>query len=483
MFNSPRATALARFVLLYAVMYSAFGVASPFLPAFVSGRGLAPEQLGLVLGAGTAVRLISSPLAGRIGTVAAAAVAAGAADSVRPIGGLPHREVLTGVDVLKRDGFQQLHGRRVGLITNHTGADREGLSTVQILYEADDVNLKVLFSPEHGFEGVLDVAKIDDAEDKKTGLKIISLYGETRTPTAESLAGLDALVFDIQDAGVRYYTYATTMAYAMEEAAKAGVAFVVLDRPNPLNGARVEGPLLDADRLSFEGYFSLPLRHGMTLGELARLANRELSLGAALTVVPADGWSRAHSLLEIGLPFVPPSPNLKDLESLFHYPGTCLFEGTALSVGRGTEASFRQIGAPWLDNQKLVAEMNHAMEIVGYVNSWSQPINTRVMMQDTGIQTPVGIKVKGKDTAVRIYEPLGLEGDLDKKTQDELKLWHQTLRAYRSQQWDQAEVSLLNLKRMNPECELYEVYADRIVEKRKNPPPPDWDGVTAFDEK
>lgn len=266
----------------------------------------------------------------------------------------PPVRVLTGADVLAEEGFARLRGKRIGFITNQTGRTRDGRRTVDLLAAAPGVTLAALFSPEHGLTGhVGDEGEIGDAVDARTGLRVFSLYGKTRRPTTEMLAGLDVLVFDIQDAGVRYYTYATTMAYAMEEAAQHGREFVVLDRPNPLNGVAVNGPRLDPDRLSFEGYFPLPLRHGMTYGELARLFNGENHMGARLTVVPMKNWRRPMWFDETGLGWVDPSPSLRSLAGNSVYPAVELLRAGEVSVGRGTETPFEVLGAPWIKADEL----------------------------------------------------------------------------------------------------------------------------------
>lgn len=262
--------------------------------------------------------------------------------------------VQPGIDVLAAEGFAPLRGKHVGLITNHTGRTRDGRRTVDVLAGAPEVRLVALFAPEHGLAGRIDdEGNIADAMDAATGLRVFSLYGKTRRPTAEMLAGLDALVFDIQDAGVRYFTYGTTMAYAMEEAAKHDLEFFVLDRPNPLNGSEVEGPLLDPDRLSFEGYFPLPLRHGMTYGELARLYNQENHIGARLSVVPMKNWRRRLWFDDTGLVWVNPSPNLHSLQANTVYPAVELLREGKVSVGRGTEMPFTLFGAPWITADEL----------------------------------------------------------------------------------------------------------------------------------
>jgi uncharacterized protein YbbC (DUF1343 family) len=268
------------------------------------------------------------------------------------------REVLCGIDVLERDGFDKLRGGRVGLITNHTGISRDGRSTASLLHAAAGVELVALFSPEHGLKGQLDQARIDDTREQATGLPVFSLYGETRRPTAESLHGLDTLVFDIQDIGTRFYTYISTMGYAMEAAAEHGLQFVVLDRPNPINGVDVAGPVLDDGRQSFVGYHRIPVRHGMTVGELARMFQDELQLDLDLEVIAVEGWRRADYFDGTGLLWVNPSPNMRSLTEAVLYPGIGLLETTNLSVGRGTDTPFEVIGAPWLDGRKLAARLN-----------------------------------------------------------------------------------------------------------------------------
>jgi uncharacterized protein YbbC (DUF1343 family) len=269
----------------------------------------------------------------------------------------PPAQVLTGLDVLEAEGFQPLAGKRIGVITNQTGRTRDGRRTVDVLASAPGVTLAAIFAPEHGLEGVLS-GRVGDGEDSSTGLRVYSLYGKTRRPTAEMLEGLDALVFDIQDAGVRYYTYSSTMAYAMEEVARQGIEFVVLDRPNPINGTAVEGPVLDAIRTNFEGYFPLPLRHGMTLGELARLFNEEKKINADLTVVPLRGWRREMWFDQTALVWVNPSPNLRSPLGNTFYPAVELLRAGDVSVGRGTETPFGLFGAPWMDADELEKFLN-----------------------------------------------------------------------------------------------------------------------------
>jgi uncharacterized protein YbbC (DUF1343 family)/CubicO group peptidase (beta-lactamase class C family) len=266
-------------------------------------------------------------------------------------------QVLTGIDVLERDGFKQLSGMRVGLVTNHTGRNRAGRATIDVLYKAPGVKLVALFAPEHGIRGVAD-EKISDSKDEQTGLPIFSLYGETRRPKPEQLKDLDALVFDIQDIGTRFYTYISTLGHVMEEAAKAGKPVFVLDRPNPITGVTVDGPVGDPDKPSFTAYHPIPVRHGMTIGELGQLFNQERKIGCDLRVIKMDGWQRAMWLDETNLTWVNPSPNMRSLTEATLYPGVGLLETTNVSVGRGTDTPFEVVGAPWIDGQQLAAYLN-----------------------------------------------------------------------------------------------------------------------------
>ncbi len=267
--------------------------------------------------------------------------------------------VLTGLDVLVEEGFARLRGKRVGLITNHTGRSRDGKRNVDLMVEAG-VDLRAIFAPEHGIRGELDTTEIGHAKDPATGIRIWSLYsGKRRRPTEEMLRGLDVLVFDIQDAGARFYTYMCTMIYAMEEAAKRDIAFMVLDRPNPITGIHVEGPVLDKDLETFVGCLSLPVRHGMTLGEIARMANEEREIGVDLQVVKMKGWERGDWFDATGLTWVNPSPNLRSLNAELLYPGLALLEASRnYSVGRGTDSPFEQIGADWINGRELAAYLN-----------------------------------------------------------------------------------------------------------------------------
>ncbi len=261
-----------------------------------------------------------------------------------------------GIEVLLTDSAAIVRGRRVGLVTNQTGVDAQGISDV-VRLRAAGVRLVALFSPEHGFRGAADPgAAVASSMDSATGLPIYSLYGRTSAPTDSMLAGVEVLLIDLQDAGARYFTYITTTVDVMTAAARHAIPVVVLDRPDPIGGL-VQGNVLDAAFISPVGRLAMPMRHGMTLGELARMAAADLDLPTALSVVPVKGWRRKDALDRTGLPFIPPSPNLRSLESLFHYPGTCLFEGTNLSVGRGTADAFSQVGAPWLDTTAVLSAM------------------------------------------------------------------------------------------------------------------------------
>lgn len=266
-------------------------------------------------------------------------------------------KVLTGIDVLARDDFKQLAGMRLGLVTNHTGRDREGRQTIDVLKNAPNVHLVALFSPEHGIRGLAD-EKVSDSKDEQTGLPIYSLYGETRRPKSEQLKNLDAIIFDIQDIGARFYTYISTLGYVMEEAAKAKVPVIVLDRPNPINGIDVEGPLADKDKLSFTAHHPIPVRHGLTVGELAQLFNQQLKIGCDLRVIKMDGWRRQMWFDATNLNWVNPSPNMRSLTEATLYPGVGLLETTNVSVGRGTNTPFEVVGAPWIKGQELAAYLN-----------------------------------------------------------------------------------------------------------------------------
>ncbi len=265
--------------------------------------------------------------------------------------------VQTGLDVLEAQKFAPLRGKHVGLITNHTGLDASGRSTIEELFHAPGVKVVALFSPEHGISGRAD-EKVSSSKDPTTGLPTYSLYGESLRPTDEMLSGIDTLVFDIQDAGVRFYTYTVTMAYAMEEAAKRHIAFYVLDRPNLLGGDIIEGPMLDPDKTNFVGYYPLPVRYALTIGELAQYFNGENHIGCDLHVIPMKNWHRNYFFESTGLRWVPPSPNLLTLKGSILYPGIEILQSAGVSVGRGTETPFEEFGAPWIDGADVAARMN-----------------------------------------------------------------------------------------------------------------------------
>jgi|WetSurMetagenome_2_1015567.scaffolds.fasta_scaffold11395_4 uncharacterized protein YbbC (DUF1343 family) len=265
--------------------------------------------------------------------------------------------VLNGIDVLRENRFAPLAGKRIGLITNHTGLAADGVSTIDLLYSSASCKLVFLLSPEHGIRGTID-SKVDSSVDEATSLPVYSLYGESRRPSVELLQSVDALVFDIQDIGSRFYTYITTMAYSMEAASKAGIPFYVLDRPNPVGGVRVEGPMLDPDKTSFTGYVPLPVRHGMTVGELARYFNAEKKIGVELHVIEMKGWFRSYYFWDTGQLWVNPSPNMRSMMAAVLYPGVCLLESANVSVGRGTDRPFELLGAPWIEPRRLAAEFS-----------------------------------------------------------------------------------------------------------------------------
>lgn len=271
--------------------------------------------------------------------------------------------VLTGVDVLVQQRFARLAGRRVGLITNQTGRDSAGRRTIDLLNAAPGVRLLALFSPEHGLQGDRE-GRIGSGVDAVTGLPVYSLYGAARRPAPDMLAGLDGLVIDLQDVGVRFFTYATTMGYALEAAAAGGIEVVVLDRPNPIGPAGARGPILNPALRSFTGYFPTPVQHGMTFGELARLFNAENQIGARLQVVEMQGYDRDLWFDQTGLTWINPSPNLRSLEEAILYPGVGLVEGTNVSVGRGTPGPFTLVGAPWIDGQ-MTSDRMRSQEIAG----------------------------------------------------------------------------------------------------------------------
>ena len=289
---------------------------------------------------------------------AARAFQSGGSAAGRPAESFAPREaVLAGVDVLAAENFAPLKGKRVALLTNQTGRSTSGESTIDLLARAPGVSLVSLFSPEHGIRGVLDES-VPSSRDEKTGLTIHSLYGATRRPTDAMLSGIDTIVVDLQDIGARFYTYPATVGYILEEAAKRKIAVVVLDRPLPIDGFDVEGPFPDPSAIGFNAYLRMPIRHGLTLGELARLFNGERQIAADLTVVPMRHWRRDYWFDQTGLPWANPSPNMRTMVAATVYPGVGGIEGTNISVGRGTDTPFEQLGAPWADGRALASALN-----------------------------------------------------------------------------------------------------------------------------
>ncbi|MFN8611186.1 MAG: DUF1343 domain-containing protein [Vulcanimicrobiota bacterium] len=327
----------------------------------------------------------------------AAQVAAGTAawksvhPAPQPVPALTYR-TLNGIDILAETQFRQLSGLRLGLVTNQTGRDRAGRLTVDLLHEASGVQLKRIFSPEHGLRGELD-EKVADSLDAATGLPVISLYGERKHPDVADFSGLDAVVFDIQDAGARFYTFSATLRYVLETAAQVHLPVFVLDRPNPLGGEEVEGPLADPnfsddEKSSFTCPHTLPVRHGMTLGELARMYNEERKIGADLRVIKMDPWQRGMWFDQVRQNWVNPSPNLRNPQATLLYPGVCLLEACDLSVGRGTDRPFEQIGAPWLDAAAL-ADLLNARNVPGlrFVSTHFKPTSSKFQGQEcAGVQ-------------------------------------------------------------------------------------------------
>ncbi|SVA63382.1 uncharacterized protein METZ01_LOCUS116236, partial [marine metagenome] len=270
--------------------------------------------------------------------------------------------VRTGLDVLLEDYSDYLKGKTIGLVTNHTGISRKGEKNYKLFENNPDITLKRIFAPEHGFYGEASAgAKVEYDNQKDSGPEIVSLYGKTRKPTAEMLDGIDLVIYDIQDVGARFYTYISTLGIVMEAAGENGVNVMVLDRPNPLGGEIIEGAILDTAFKSFVGYYPIPTRYALTVGELSQMAVKEgwlSSVPPELIVVTMDGWKRSMFFDDTGLPWVPPSPNIPDLETAIIYPGMCLYEATNVSEGRGTNNPFKQIGAPWM-NYDIAKEMKN----------------------------------------------------------------------------------------------------------------------------
>lgn len=292
-----------------------------------------------------------NPLAAHVADIAAGAIE-GAEPTILPAV-CEKREVMTGIDVLEQNAFLPLRGAHVALLTNQTGKDHAGKRDIDLLHDADGVTLVSIWTPEHGLDGLRDETIGDDV-DTATGLSVYSLYGARKSPDDDMMNGIDTIVVDLQDAGARFFTYASTMHRALKVAAQRGVRFVVLDRPNPIDGVTLGGPVSSPQQINFVNHLSLPVRHAMTLGEIAELANAEEHLGAALEVVRMQGWRRASSFDDTGVPWQNPSPNLRSSTEALLYPGVALLEGANVSVGRGTETPFEIVGAPWIEGKTLV---------------------------------------------------------------------------------------------------------------------------------
>lgn len=330
---------------------------------------------------------------------------AAAQKKVSPSKGRSHvGRVQMGIDVLEAAKFAPLRGKRVGLITNHTGVDFQGKPTIDLLAHAPGLQLVALFSPEHGIAGHSD-EKVASTRDAFMGLPIYSLYGDHIRPTDAMLEGVDALVFDVQDAGVRFYTYTSTMAYCMEEAAKRNIAFFVLDRPNPLNGEIVEGPMLDVEKTSFVAYYPLPVRYALTIGELAQFLNTENHINAQLHVIAMKNWHRNYFFESTGSRWIPPSPNLRTLKGAILYPGLEILQNAGVSVGRGTQTPFEEFGGPWIDGDEVAQALN-AKNLPGvhFVNGPFIPVSGLYSGQHCG-----GVSVRVTDRAAARSMRIGLE--------------------------------------------------------------------------
>lgn len=270
----------------------------------------------------------------------------------------PRPKVLPGLEVLLRDHLDQLDGKRIGLVCNHTAVDSAGTHAIDLLTAQPEVNLVALYSPEHGMRGRVIAGEVADSIDEASGLPVYSLYGKTRKPTPAMLDGIDLLLFDMQDIGARFYTYSSTLSLVMQAAGEQGIPVWVLDRPNPTGGVLVQGNILDTDHTSFLGYHPIPIRHGMTMGELAFLFRGEFGVTCEIGVIPAEGLRRSDNWAATGLPWIPPSPSIWDPSATLTYPGLCFFEGTNLSIGGSTFKPYEVIAAPWLDPVPLAAELN-----------------------------------------------------------------------------------------------------------------------------
>ena len=322
-------------------------------------------------------------------------------------------DVKAGIDVLEAHDFRELranasHPVRVGLVTNQTGIDARGIRTADILVRASGVKLAAIFSPEHGIAGKLDTTAMGNSTDEATGVPIFSVYGDTdakRRPSVAALEGLDEIVFDIQDVGVRFYTYESTLGYFLEAAAKTGKEIVILDRPNPIGGAYVQGPVADPGRESFVGYWQTPVRHGMTMGELAKMFNVERGLNAKLTVVPMQGWIRGDWFDSTGELWVNPSPNMRNLTAAALYPGIGMIEASNISVGRGTDTPFELVGAPWVKSKDLARVLNaRAIAGVRFIPTEFTPDNSIYAHEKCG-----GVQIVVTDRNALDGPELGIE--------------------------------------------------------------------------
>ena len=375
--------------------------------------------------------------------------------------------VRPGIEVLISDSTQLVAGRRVGLLTNQTGVDSRGMGDVEVLLGAG-VDLAAIFSPEHGFRGQLDEENIGHATDSATGLPIFSLYGERLAPSLEMFALIDVLLVDLQDIGARTYTYISAALHAMEASVEAGVPIVILDRPNPIGGEHVQGPILDLEFSTYVGMLPVPIRHGMTMGELALFGNSTLEIGADLFVVPTGGWSRDLWFDATNLPWVKPSPNMPDLESASHYPGTVLFEGTNVSVGRGTSVAFQVLGAPWFEPTSLLEHLTDEPGVVVYDTIFTprlpadrkyadQPLpGLKFRVTDRGLYDPTRLAIRVFAAIRDIHgEAFQLTAGLDRLAgSTDLRSWIESGESYESfyQSW---ESPIAEFERLREQFLLY----------------------------
>ena len=353
--------------------------------------------------------------------------------------------VLPGLEVLLRDSAHLVRGRRVGFITNQTAITSAGASGIDLLHASPDVQLVALYGPEHGLRGGVEGGvKIEGGVDARTGVPVHSLYGATQRPTPAMLQGVDVLLFDMQDIGARPYTFVWTMAMAMEAAAAQGIPFVVLDRPNPITG-RTEGPLMQMEMRTvaqpITGYFPVPLRHGMTVGEIARYVNAEYDIGAQLTVVPVANWKRDVWFDETGLSWINPSPNIRSLEAALNYAGVVLFEATNLTVGRGTEAPMSYVGAPWLDPGRLLARVAR-YEIPGVVLDTARFVPQGegwVPFRGEPVRA-VRIRVTDRDAYRPVWLALVLLSEIRRQHPDEFRITNEGMTQMLGSRWARAAV-------------------------------------------